>query len=207
MKVVKQESEFGLDTFFKEEKKYLAITYMGNLDLYWSIHSVDVNKDNEFIITNENYEVYKLFNQLFNDIRNINIFNKEESDEHKEMYRLYSKSNYNELYNENTNTITWYSDETAREVANILKIKKEDGTFKIQFYIQPHISEYGKDFHSLHYIPIRFRNSGSRYDPFNVVFMRMYSNMKEIDDVNDYGHQIHIEEYLYDKNKVKKLIK
>ena len=71
MKVVKQESEFGLDTFFKEEKKYLAITYMGNLDLYWSIHSVDVNKDNEFIITNENYEVYKLFNQLFYDIRNM----------------------------------------------------------------------------------------------------------------------------------------
>lgn len=207
MKVVKQESEFGLDIFFKEEKKYLAITYMGNLDLYWSIYSDDINKDNEFIITKENYEVYKLFDQLFNDIININVFNDEEPDEEKEMYRLYNKSNYNELYNENTNTITWYSDETASEVANILKIKKEYGTFKIQFYIQPHIGEYDEDFHSLHYIPIRFRNSGSRYEPFNVVFMRMYSNMEELDDVNDCGHQIHIEEYLYDKNKFKKLIK
>ena len=36
--------------------------------------------------------------------------------------------------------------------------------------------------------------------------MKMYDEMKEINDVNDIGHQIHIEEYLYN-NKVKKLIK
>ena len=51
------------------------------------------------------------------------------------------------------------------------------------------------------YIPIRFRNSGSFYNPFNVLFMRMHNKMKKIDDVNDIGHQIHIEEYLYNKQK------
>ena len=25
---------------------------------------------------------------------------------------------------------------------------------------------------------------------------------KQIDDINDYGHQIHIEEYLYNKSKI-----
>ena len=203
MKLLKQKSEFGLDIFLKEKKKYLSITYMGNLDLYWSIYSENVNKDNEFIITKENYKVYELFKQLFNDIKEVNIFDKEEKD--KEMYRKYNKSNYNELYNESTNTITWYSDETAHEVSNILKIQKDNQDFKIRFYTQPYIDEYDRDFHSIHHIPIRFRNSGSRYEPFNVVFMRMYNIMKEIDDVNDYGHQIHIEEYLYGKNKIKKL--
>ena len=31
--------------------------------------------------------------------------------------------------------------------------------------------------------------------------------MKKLDDVNDYGHQIHLEEYLYDSKKVKKITK
>lgn len=51
---------------------------------------------------------------------------------------------------------------------------------------------------------IRFRNSGSRYNPFNINFMQMYNSLKEYDPNN---HQIHIEEYLYKQNKLKKLIK
>ena len=49
---------------------------------------------------------------------------------------------------------------------------------------------------------IRISNSGSRYAPFNIVFMRMFTKLQDIDDINDYGHQIHIEEYLYNQ-KVK----
>ena len=205
MKVVKQESEFGLNIFLKEGKKYLAISYMGNLDLYWTIHSENVSEDSEFIITKENYKVYELFDLLFYDIKNINIWGMEDLD--KDMYWLNNRSYYNELYNDNTNTITWYSDETSYKVANILKITKDDESFKIRFYTQQYIDGYDKDFHSLHHIPIRFRNSGSRYEPFNVAFMNMYNNMKNVDDVNDYGHQIHIEEYLYNSNIAKKLIK
>ena len=72
----------------------------------------------------------------------------------------------------------------------------------LEFSIQPHINGYDEDFHSPTYIPIRFRNSGSSYDPFNIVFMKMYNEMKNIDDINDIGHQIHIEEYLYNKEKI-----
>ena len=105
-----------------------------------TICSENVNDDNNFIITKENYEVYRLFDK-------------------------------------ENNTITWYSDETNHEVANILKIKKENESFELEFYIQPYIEGYDRDFNSLYHIPIRFRNSGSSYDPFNIVFMRMYEKV------------------------------
>lgn len=222
MKVIKKETQFGYIILFDEEDKFIRFAFGGNGDLYWSIHNKYKNEDNEiksnfFIITKENYGVYKLFENLFLDIENISIFDSEydtlfylENEEDmrvylEEQYRLFNHSNYNELFNKDNKTITWYSDETAHDVANILKIKKNKDSFKLEFYIQPHIDGYDEDFHSPNYIPIRFRNSGSSYDPFNVIFMRMYNNMRDIDDVNDYGHQIHIEEYIF--NKEKKLVK
>jgi hypothetical protein len=45
-------------------------------------------------------------------------------------------------------------------------------------------------------LTIRFRNSGSTYDPFNIVFMKMYQRLQEYNP--DY-HQIHIEETIYQK--------
>ena len=228
MKVVKYENEFGLIISFQELDKQVVISFGGNCDLYWTIRSKNENNHHDFIITKENYEVYRLFEELFDDIENIKIFTdydipfyietdeekqeyyenrKKEMEYEKNKYKLFNHSNYNELFDKENNTITWYSDETNHEVANILKIKKEKESFKLSFYIQPHIKEYDRDFNSPNYIPIRFRNSGSSYDPFNVIFMRMYQKIQHIDDINDYGHQIHIEEYLYNQNKTKKLTK
>ena len=212
MKVVKYENEHGLIISFQEPEKQLVISYGGNLDLYWTIRSIEDNNYHDFTITKENYEVYRLFEDLFDDIENINIFSEDifstlEIESEKDKYRLYNYSNYNELFDKDNNTITWYSDETNHEVANILKIKKEEELFKIEFYIQPQKEEYDRDFNSLNHIPIRFRNSGSSYNPFNIIFMRMYNKLIQLDDINDYGHQMHIEEYLYNKNKVRKLTK
>lgn len=229
MKVIKHENEFGLIISFQELDKQFEVSFGGNGDLYWTILSKNVNDDNNFIITKENYEVYRLFEELFDDIENIKIFDdeeyitfylkteeekqeyiknqKDEIEYEKNKYRLFNLSNYNELFDKENNVITWYSDETSHEVANILKIKKENESFELEFYIQPYIEGYDRDFNSLYHIPIRFRNSGSSYDPFNIVFMRMYEKMKQVDHVNDYGHQIHIEEYLYNQNKIKKLTK
>lgn len=233
MKVIQEKTNLGTDTIFEEEDKFIRFSFGGNLDLYWSIYNKNKNVNtnngvvsNYFIITKENYGVYRLFEKLFDDIENINIFdeqyipfyieyeeNKKEYieekrkniEEEKNRYRLLNYSNYNELFNPDNRTITWYSDETAHEVANFLKIKQEEDIFKLEFYTQPYIEGYDKDFHSDDYISIRFRNSGSSYAPFNSIFMRMYNNMSEIDDINDIGHQIHIEEYLHEKKK--KLVK
>jgi len=226
MKVIKEKSEFGLNIILEDSGKYLAFTFGGNGDLYWSIRSERENENYDyFVITKENYAIYSLFEQLFFDVENINIFDEEDipfyidSEEERREYlkkskkrqeetkvrcRLFNQSNYNELF-DNNQTITWYSDETAHEVANILRIKKEEDIFKLEFYTQPYKEGYDMDFHISNYIPIRFRNSGSSYNPFNIIFMQMYNSMKEIDDTHDFGHQVHIEEYLYNVDKVKKL--
>ena len=130
MNVIKQENKFGLKIFFKEDEKHFAITFGGNGDLYWSIHSKSADDKHNIIITKENFDVYRLFEQLFNDIENINIFEEDNSFIDKEKYRLFNCSNYSELYDKSNNEITWYSDETTHDVANFLKIKKK----KIHLY-------------------------------------------------------------------------
>jgi hypothetical protein len=222
MRVRKENTQFGTTISFSEKDRYITFSMGGNGDLYWTIRSRQgLNKYN-FSITKENYQVYHLFEQLFDDIENINIFNMDdcpfflESEEEKRKYfeqrriqveaekrkyREYNHGNYNELYDKENKVITWYSDETAHEVANILRIKKEDEQFTLEFQTQPNIYGYDNDFKSPNHIPIRFRNSGSSYNPFNVVFMKMYNNMNNIDDVKDYGHQIDVEEYMYEQGK------
>lgn len=222
MQVVKQQKDFGLGIFLLDGDKNFSITFGGNGDLYWSIRSKEESSKKEFIITKENYEVYSLFEQLFDDIENIRIFDEidvpfdmededeireyiincqRDIDEEKCRYREDNCGNYNRLYDKDNNIITWYSDEAAYEVANILRIKKGQESFKIEFEIQEPKNGFDEDFHTHKYIPIRFRNSGSSYFPFNMIFMKMYNNMKEIDDVNDYGHQVHMEEYLLSLKK------
>ena len=195
--------------FLKEDNK-LDILFCGNLDLYFIIYGKNIN---EFTITKENMTIYNLFDNLYNDIENINIYDEEhipiyieteeEQNEYlkerKDEYRLHNRSNYNELFNKENKTITWYSDETAKEVANYLKIIKEDEDFKLEFYTRPYIEGYDRDFNSKYSITIRFRNSGSRYKPFNACFMRLFNNLQ----IYDPGyHQITIEEY---NQRVKKL--
>lgn len=210
MKISKENSEFGLNVFLENNNSCLTIAFSGNGDLYWCIRSSNRTVENDskmdkFIITRENYSLYCLFDDLYNDIKEINLF--EDFDEDKDRYKLYNYANYHELFDEKHRTITWYSDETAREVANYLKIQKEKEHFVINFYIQEYIEGYDRDFNSLYYIPVRFRNSGSRYYPFNIAFMKMYQRLKEIEDINEYGHQIHMEEYLYEKENQKVLKK
>lgn len=203
MKYSKEKSNFGPRIYLEEEDKYLCVSFEGNLDLYWSFHNnKGIDESNEFIIAKENYGVYRLFDELFYDIENINFDYLDE--EAKDRIRSINESLYNDLYNKDNNTITWYSDETSSKVSNYVEIKKLDETFNLKFNIQAPIKGYDFDFHSNYYIPIRFRNSGSSYDPFNVFFMKMYNDLDKIDDVNDIGHQIYIEEYLYNKRLVKK---
>ena len=212
----------------QEGDQTLEIKYSANWDLYWTLRSPNVDENNCFMVTKENYGVYRLFDQLFRDLEDINVFGEievpfymQEEDEEairnyireqeksiesqKKKYRKNNESHYNELYDKDKKTITWYSDETHSSVANYLRITKLDETFKVEFFTQPHIKGYDKDFHSTSYITVRFRNSGSTYDPFNTVFMRMYKGLCEVDDVNNFGHQVHMEEWYY-KVKTKKLV-
>lgn len=229
MKVVLKTNEYGIkDIYLIEENKTLSIVFAGTGDLHWIIKNNKTDKDEEysydsFEITKENYQVYSLFEKLFYDIKNINIFDKEcefppyvETDEEKECYleeqeldkkryRMFNMAYYNDLYNDEEKKVTWVSDETGFEVANKVLIHKLEDRFLIEFKTQPYIEGYERENNLLGIMGIRFRNSGSRYNPFNIVFMRMFREMQNIDDINDYGHQIHMEEYLYDRSKIRKL--
>ena len=113
-------------------------------------------------------------------------------------------SNYSELISKAKKTITWYSDATSSSVSNYLTIYDNEESFDIKFHTQQYIKGFDRDSRTSHSIPIRFRNSGSKYNPFNIIFMRMYQNLKLIEDVHEKGHQIHIEEYMYETSRKRK---
>ena len=67
------------DVYLIEENKTLLITFAGNGDLYWVIQNKACGENvkyssDYFDISKDNYEVYSLFEPLFSDIKNINIF-------------------------------------------------------------------------------------------------------------------------------------
>ena len=100
---------------------------------------------------------------------------------------------YKQLYN--GQTITWYSDDYDIPTADYVTIKKVNDTYELEF-TRPRITENHFTMRRKNTVTIRFRNSGSRYDPFNTIFMRMYNKLQQYDP--NY-HQLHFEELSYQK--------
>lgn len=223
----KLSSQNSFDVNIRDANLSLTIMFGGTLDLYWILkkdnEDNEENEENEvneinhlsFLITKENYSLYNSFDNLFQRIDSIDLYDEityprhidsmkdleEYLLEEKEKYKKYNKGNYLKLYNKDKKTITWYSDETAYEVSNYVVITKDISSFKLDFYTQPYIDGYEREQNRFGTIAIRFRNSGSRYEPFNAIFMRMYNELQNIDDTLSDGHQIHIEEYLFTEKK------
>lgn len=176
---------WGYDTFvIKTDSGSFEILFAPNYDLYWRYLSekniLEDKSIQEIIITKENYFIYEQFYKLYESIKNNKVSYDDES---------YFDAYENELFK--NEIIEWYSDELPIDIASKLTIKKDNETFKITF-------EKSKKACEGIFITytIRFRNSGSRYNPFNINFMKMYNELKEYNP--DY-HQVHIEEYLYKK--------
>lgn len=184
-----------------EDNKLLKIQLMNNGDLYWKI---DDNKDSKiklFEIKKKDYQVYELFEILYNDIKNKNIYNI-----YNEINMCTSKEQIQKVYNsyeqeknyicdyEDINSdlsITWVSDNNYYNISNFVTILKEDDKFRLIFNL--------RDYQSRNVI--QFSNSCSRYKPYNICFMKHFRNLYNL-EINK--NQIHIDEYLYLK-KVKKI--
>lgn len=183
----------------KQGNNVLSLSYEGNLDFYMS--AIDrTNYRSEkicFTIDKSNYQIYSLFDELFSDIENCYVFSTDEEEfisyeeedmiEHierrKEMNEeLKSSSAYKRLLKRNL--ITWISDDRDHDYPDYVRIFKGEDAYFITFIRKSEELQFGTS--------IRFRNSGSSYDPFNFVFMRFFKNLQEYDP--DY-HQMHIEEY------------
>ena len=229
MEIIKEkvEREGCYNFSLKEGNKILKIIFGGNLDLYWYIYEFpetekeysmeELTKEikHTFIITKENYFIYSLFENLMDDIKNARIYipikpNDYEEDEEdiwnivsedkmEEMNAYYKKrSMYQKLFD--GQNITWHSDDDEYSVANRVTIKQLEDTFVLEF-TSPEITEDKFFYRTPGSIAIRFRNSGSTYEPFNIIFMRMFHRLQEY---NPEYHQIHIEELNHQKKLLKK---
>ena len=154
-----------------------------------------------FEITKEDYQIYELFELLYNDIKRKNIYNVYEEikkctskEQLLKVYRKYEEHNkYIKEYNDlnNNDAITWVSDNSNYDIANLVTILKEEDKFVLIFNLRDYQSRNS----------IRFSNSGSRYNPYNRCFMKHFKNL---DNLEIDQEQINIEEYMYLK-KVKKV--
>ena len=206
LKYNKIKTDFGYTINIYDSNKILTITFGGNLDLYWYLSSKEKKEVDIFEITKENYFLYSLFDILYNDIVNCNSFKVYDEElsfvnSIKELQKIYNRKKelniifseyeeYKRLYN--GEYICWYSDDDSIEDANYVKIIKDDYKYILEFF-----SNFKSNTLWLSNT-IRFRNSGSRYMPFNMIFMEMYNSLC----TSDYDeNQIHIEEYLYKKKK------
>lgn len=206
MEVFKRKSDFGSIITMIDGTKRFQIAYGGNFDLYWSIIDSNVKEETNyesFAITKENYYIYDAFETLYNDIKTCNIYEEDDIfDSYKPSYldededmkqrtleRL--KRVQGRLFIDNA--IIWYSDDGDYEFDEIVKISKVGDSFLVEFI---KTDKFDKD--EVHYLPfyhlgisIRFRNSGCRYEPFEMPFMKMYNRLCEY---NPDFHQIHMEE-------------
>ena len=192
MEIIKKKNENinAYDIILINDNKKLLIYFAGNQDLYMGIYNGQniglKNISLDFDITKENYEIYCIFDNLYNDITKGYPFG---------FYNNYKKDeSYRNLIDENKNII-WISDEGPDEEADKMIISKiDDDTYRLTFVR----NEIDTEFYMKcpDGISVRFRNSGSRYKPFNAVFMGMYQAFQNIDE--NY-HQIHMEELIYTK--------
>jgi len=232
MRVIKTRSEVGtLDISIKEsEDKSLALIWGGNGDLYWildNLEVIDVKEDpmyDSFCITKKDYEIYSMFEELYEDLMNGRIYLPEQhmntniedlTEEEQEEVDRYNAQEVEHTAYENEdikrsrryqlltadNVITWYSDEEEKSIAEILRISKHEDCILLEFIRQSKKDDMGST-RMPGYYSIRFRTSGSTYTPCDLVFTRHFLKMQEHDF--NASRQIHIEEWLYHQKLLQK---
>ena len=153
------------------------ILFGGNLDLYWTfIPRCKGEEEYSFILDKEFPYIYNNISDLFNAVSENKpyknaYFIDDKSFKEKEL-PIYKSSKSLELFVDDK--ICWKSDDFYVEDASQVIIEKAEENFIITF--KKSTSKIERNTFS-----VRFRNSGSRYDPYNVTFMSSYRGLKEWD--------------------------
>lgn len=161
---ITQDENSEVCTYYFEDLIF-TISHLGNLDLYWSVFSKRRGMDQiSFTINNDCTLLYSLFSELHESISKNVIEGL--SDDSNDMLEKRMYSSFLGLFEKDT--ITWHSDDEPFEESNFVTIKKVND----EFYVCFDKSKSGKRNFS-----IRYTNSGSRYAPFNIVFMQMFKKI------------------------------
>ena len=197
----------GYDRFkITTENGSFDIMFGGNLDLYWYYWPEENYKDwplaKTFTISKENYFIYQKLDELYKNIKEQKPYQSKDENssivfDSSKLINDSPKSQYSYKNLFQNDIIKWYSDDAPLEEASMLEIKSQEDKYIITFH-------QGKEDFGFPTYAIRFRNSGSRYEPYNFAFMNMYNSLSEYDP--NY-HQIHIEEYLYQQKTLQKIKK
>ena len=175
------------DILIKKDNKNLKIFYGGNGDLYFDIYGEYTETENGyttyFEIDKED-EVYPYFENLLQSIREAEVYTPSEVqieliDDPYEIHELvehYKKRNeelkgcypHTELVK--AGIMEFYSDSIYNEKANRMTMKEITGKIRLDFFDNPedYIDGFG----------IRICNSGSKYMPFNICFMRFFNQLQ-----------------------------
>ena len=159
--------------------KYLKLTQNGNtfnilfgsnLDLYFQpvmnrMELFTSDEPLEFVISEEDGFLYDAFLNLYEKITKYSPY--DEIDTYEKEYQE-KKDSYRPFPLVHDKVISWHSDEEDADTSSILNISKTDNNqIKLEF-----IKNKPENGFYLTYA-IRFRNSGSTYDPFNFRFMEL----------------------------------
>ncbi len=215
--------------FLVRGKKYLEIDFARNLDLYMSLYNY--GDEATFMINKENYPVYLIFDKLYNEVISAQVWSLDKKriveealryghDYHevlKEEEKLYQnnikllkvKAEKTKLVQDGV--IRWISDEYSLDIAPQFMIKKINDDYQIEFKNNDWNIKKDDGLEAFFMkgmkegIVVRLRMSGSRYEPFNTCFMKIYQPLMEL-GTSAYV-QMGIEEYMLDKEeKIKKVL-
>ena len=141
----------------------------------------NIQKEYDFDIGIEDYELYLMFYKLHDRISHYRPFDDGKVDK---TFRRYDQNDEYPLVK--NNIITWRSDDDLVEDAPYVQISKHKDNFHLHF-------QSGKHPSGLYANSIRFSTSGSRYHSFYVPFMELYAEIKEKEFE---PHQYSIYEYV-----------
>lgn len=171
--------------FIKADEGDFVFTFCGNLDLYFSYFGKDLRKEDKhsFTLDINNYFLYKCFDDLYNAIVSEKpFFGHSDNIYRHELYFFPLLKN---------GVIEWHSDDGSYDEGAVLFIERKNDSYKITIK-EGMITDIGQRTAS-----VRFRNSGSLYDPYNWTFMSLYNQLCKHNFENE---QVTIEEYI---NKIK----
>ncbi len=180
LRVEKKNCDFGPILKISDDVNTFEILFGGNGDLYFHpvINGMELYKKDKpiyFTISKVDGFLFESFERLYTKICNYDAFDRvglsAENDISENEYQR-KRDSYREYPLVNDGVISWHSDEDMSEIASVLNIRKLDTeTFQLEFIKNKPVDALYMTY------SIRFRNSGSTYDPFNFRFMELYNNL------------------------------